>query len=249
MIFVGIASAEGTRIVGGDPTTIDKYPSIVQVDGLGFFSGVWGQICAANILNVLYVLSAAHCFLGALYTPQRRRIRAGSTFRNASGIILEVDREFNHPTYGLLDHDGDITVVRLRTPFVYSNVIQPGAIVMPNYEVPDNQPVVHAGWGATSQGGEASDVLLDVTIYTVNRQLCADRYSTLGDIITENMICAGILDVGGKDACQGDSGGPLYFHNVLVGVVSWGEGCANNTFPGVSAAVSPYTQWIVDTAV
>ena len=41
------------------------------------------------------------------------------------------------------------------------------------------------------------------------------------------MICAGGQD---KDACQGDSGGPLVVNQdglfVLVGVTSWGTGCA-----------------------
>jgi trypsin len=48
---------------------------------------------------------------------------------------------------------------------------------------------------------------------------------------------------------QGDSGGPMYYSNVLIGIVSWGKGCANGTFPGVSTNVASYSDWIVTTAV
>ena len=47
--------------------------------------------------------------------------------------------------------------------------------------------------------------------------------------IQSHMMCAG---ESGKDACQGDSGGPFTVkssstnQNDLVGVVSWGAGCA-----------------------
>lgn len=59
------------------------------------------------------------------------------------------------------------------------------------------------------------------------------------------MICA-MYPQGGRDACQGDSGGPLTHGDILVGVVSWGRGCASEIYPGVSTAISPYTQWILD---
>ncbi|KOB51855.1 Serine protease 2, partial [Operophtera brumata] len=67
VLFAGTACSAfsiSNRIVGGEPTTIDRYPSIVQVDFRGFFSGTWGQSCAGSILNSVYVLSAAHCFAG-----------------------------------------------------------------------------------------------------------------------------------------------------------------------------------------
>lgn len=63
-------------------------------------------------------------------------------------MVVYVDREFNHPSYGLLGEDGDITVVRLRSPLVYSPVIQQATIVAQGSQVPDNVPVVYAGWGA-----------------------------------------------------------------------------------------------------
>ena len=51
------------------------------------------------------------------------------------------------------------------------------------------------------------------------------------------MVCAGV-EAGGKDSCQGDSGGPIVDSSTtLVGLVSWGEGCAEAGAPGVYTRV------------
>lgn len=81
-----------------------------------------------------------------------------------------------------------------------------------------------------------------VPIY--NQEKCAKAYKNIGTI-TDRMICAG-FDKGGKDACQGDSGGPLVTNNVLVGVVSWGYGCAVPNFPGVYSRVASVRHWITE---
>ena len=59
--------------------------------------------------------------------------------------------------------------------------------------------------------------------------------------VTQDMLCAG--GERGKDGCQGDSGGPLVVDGVdqqfkVVGVVSWGIGCARDGLPGLYAEVA-----------
>lgn len=76
----------------------------------------------------------------------------------------------------------------------------------------------------------------------VNQTVCSDAYASFGGI-TDRMICAG-LTAGGKDACQGDSGGPLVADGKLVGVVSWGYGCARPNYPGVYSRVAAVRDWI-----
>lgn len=145
--------------------------------------------------------------------------------------------------------NNDIALLELDAPVSYSpiddlddsstSVSQPG------------QTVTVAGWGATSMGGVGSGVAHEVQVPIVAQETCAINYA--GSTITSGMICAG-LQQGGRDSCQGDSGGPLFgtpsgaTGPVLIGVVSWGQGCALAGYPGVYARVSHFHAWIMDNA-
>ena len=87
-----------------------------------------------------------------------------------------------------------------------------------------------------------------VNVPFVDQNICQNLYGT--NTITDNMVCAGPSH-GGQDACQGDSGGPLamrWYSDqwVVVGVVSWGVGCARPNNPGVYTKVAKYADWIYD---
>ncbi|XP_048489361.1 trypsin, alkaline C-like [Plutella xylostella] len=238
---------EHNKIVGGEETTVEQYPSIVQVDFL--FSTGWKQQCAGTIITSSVVVSAAHCFVedearNVAVDVDTRRIRAGSSMMNSGDTIVNLISFRNHPEYGIIEEDdADISLLYLAQELVFSASVQPAPIPPQGAQLPDGSAVTHAGWGLTTPGGKPSLLLREVTIYTVNHAECAHRYH---DELTENMICAGILDVGGKDACQGDSGGPLYHDGCLVGVVSSGRSCAKPKYPGVSTRVSAFTTWILD---
>ncbi|XP_070299889.1 serine protease hepsin [Salvelinus sp. IW2-2015] len=96
----------------------------------------------------------------------------------------------------------------------------------------------------------SADVLQEANVPIINDAVCnaPDYYDNQ---ITTSMFCAG-FEKGGTDACQGDSGGPFVAEDSLskasryrlLGVVSWGTGCAMAKKPGVYTRVSRFLPWI-----
>ena len=105
------------------------------------------------------------------------------------------------------------------------------------------------GWGHTEDGrdGEPSDFLQEVVLNWVQNEDCENAeenaFRTYENRISDDMMCTWRS---GMDTCSGDSGGPVVIDNpsykknkenagfqfVQVGIVSWGEDCADHIFPG-----------------
>ncbi|RVE51122.1 hypothetical protein evm_004265 [Chilo suppressalis] len=220
------------RIIGGSVTTIDNYPEIVALL-LTEFGIDYGQVCGGSILNIRSILTAAHCTQGD--SILRWRVRTGSTYANSGGTVYNVGAIIAHSFYNVSSNDNDVAILRSISTILYNSLVQPATIAGASYYLADHQPVWAVGWGSTAQGGLSSEQLRHVQIWTINQAVCRSRYAAVGNTVTDNMLCSGWLDVGGRDQCQGDSGGPLYHNRVVVGVCSWGRGCANPNFPGVNA--------------
>lgn len=91
--------------------------------------------------------------------------------------------------------------------------------------------------------GDWARVLQRVDIPVVNLQQCTNIYATLGADVTSAMFCAGSF-TGEFDACFGDTGGPLVSDGMLIGLASWGYGCAEYGYPGVYTSISAVRSWI-----
>ncbi|XP_045484080.1 trypsin CFT-1 [Pieris rapae] len=243
VVAVSAVQPRFQRIVGGSVTDISKYPYAVAMLYSRTGGGVHNLNCGGTIINNRSVLSAAHCYIGN--TLQQWRMRVGSTHSNGGGVVHNPNAIIIHPQYNSRILDNDVAIIRSNTAFNFNANVARGSIASSNYWLPDNAPVWAIGWGWTSSYGPTSIQLREVQLYTVNLQTCINRYREIGNVVNSNMLCVGILDVGGRDQCGGDSGGPLLHNNAVVGVCSWGHvDCGHPRYPGVNALVSRYTSWI-----
>ncbi|XP_046459164.1 trypsin Blo t 3-like isoform X2 [Daphnia pulex] len=105
-----------------------------------------------------------------------------------------------------------------------------------------NVSAIIAGWGTTSFGGSISSTLLKANVTILDNSICSGQYGST--FVPANQLCAAAP---GKDTCQGDSGGPVIVNGVVVGITSYGNGCADPDFAGVYTRVSSYVGWIQTT--
>ncbi|MBI1297670.1 trypsin-like serine protease [bacterium] len=244
----GLASP---TIVGGNPADPGEYPWQVALVRAGR-PAMLGQFCGGSLVDGNWVLTASHCVDGAM--ADDIEIIAGIyNLTVEEGQRIAVSQIIMHPAYTGTSFDFDIALLRLAEPAILTSRVQPVSLAARTSQTlyqPGTVATV-TGWGTRAFGvADFPDELYEVGVPIVTNQACEASYApTYGaGIIGDSMLCAGLPE-GGKDACQGDSGGPLVVPNgqngwLQVGVVSWGEGCAEPGFPGVYASVPYLHNWL-----
>ncbi|XP_048469932.1 transmembrane protease serine 9-like isoform X1 [Rhincodon typus] len=230
----------GTRIVGGVNSFPGEFPWQISLQILYF-----GHVCGGTLISTNWVVTAAHCFitqknvnrwLGYLGTLQR----VGS-----KGTKVTFKRLISHPSFNIFSLDYDIALLELSKPVAFTEVIQPACVPSPSHRFLAGTKCYVTGWGTTAEVGFLSYTLQKAEVNLFSNSLCLDLY---GRQITPRMFCAGRLN-GGVDTCQGDSGGPLVCKEssgkwFLVGITSWGIGCAKANAPGVYSRVTALHSFI-----
>ncbi|PRY60408.1 S1 family serine peptidase [Glycomyces artemisiae] len=212
------------QIIGGQPAADGQFPWTVALADAGDPSF---NFCGGSLIAEDVVLTAAHCTEGS--AAGDIVVRHGDTDITQTDVYdvseIVVADGFNGSTMV-----NDWSLIKLAEPIS-------GAETLPLTEedTKDWGTLTVIGWGTTESGSMSQD-LLYVDVPYISDGDCSGAYGSEFDAAT--MICAGDLENGGVDSCQGDSGGPLISEDgVLVGIVSWGYGCAEAGNPGVYANV------------
>ncbi|KAJ8976747.1 hypothetical protein NQ317_004299, partial [Molorchus minor] len=219
------------RIVGGTNASILEFPYQVSLRKYG------QHICGASVFHSSYVVTAAHCVTGGI--ASQYSIRAGSDYVTTAGKRIKVCTITAHENFNEYTMDNDIAILKLCSPLTFTERILPIALPQYGEVVTEGTAAQVSGWGFVKENGAVSTTLQKVVIPILSQITCRNIYKAYTDL-TDNMLCAGLLE-GGKDACQG---GPLRANGKLIGIVSWGNGCARRQYPGVYTKVSNYRNWI-----
>lgn len=224
------------KIVGGRPSgrNIARY--------LVYLENSSGLACSGTMVAPNIVITAAHCelgkgssaYIGGLSSREGTKIEVAKVIRSSEYRPIE---QFFASLY-----DFSIVVLSQRAPrntgYMSVNV---------NKSIPEEGSICRvAGYGKvaedSSSGGKRK--LLQVDVPIPDKWDC--QIATVNGYNHSNHVCAG-YESGGCDSCSGDSGGPLIQYDrddnpVLVGVVSFGSGCARPKKHAVYSRTWPYIE-------
>jgi len=239
------------RIIGGNIVTEKKYPWI----GSLMYKDRREHFCGSSLIADGWLVTAAHCVKSQSYSNTRAFLNILDKNENNEGEIeIFIDEIIPHEQYNGSTYVNDIALLKLtetsKNKIKDLNVEKVKLISTEQIGVLDKAeaPVTVAGWGKTDEYApeyDYSPILLEADLQIRGQEDCISDYSI--NNIFDSSICA-YDPTWWKDSCTGDSGGPLFAKNdqeeILIGIVSWAEGCAQPGFPGVYARVSSFLNWI-----
>ncbi|XP_018324139.1 trypsin 3A1-like [Agrilus planipennis] len=240
-------SLDSVRIAGGSRASINDYPYAVQITTGSFF-------CGGSILSNAWILTAGQCLTDV--DAINVTVFAGDEREEGDeGVLVKAEELYIHPQYSEPPYlanagpDYDVGLIKLLHNLTFSDTIRSIQLIDANQQIAPGTNGTVVGWGTQSEYVNASysDELQAVCVPVIAQDKCRSTLNLSGQYLTERMLCAG-YDEGGKDSCSGDSGGPLVVNNTLIGIVSWGRGCARKGSPGVYTNVTAIRQFIRDTA-
>jgi secreted trypsin-like serine protease len=242
------------KIVGGSETTIAQYPwqaALVFSPSEESGDAHERQFCGGSLVTSRIVITAAHCVFG-MSASEVDVVLGRTTLSSSEGTeipaqALSYRSNYNHPPeFSDTPPRNDVGYVVLAQSSAQPRIQIAGESEASLWAPGAGERIT--GWGCTSEPNfilgcpsSQTDTLRHASVPIVADSSCGSGsvYGAVFDPST--MVCAGFLS-GGVDTCNGDSGGPLQAPVAggyrLVGITSWGDGCARSNAPGVYTRVA-----------
>ncbi|XP_069360515.1 venom protease-like [Maniola hyperantus] len=255
--------------IGGRNALPGEFPHMGAL-GWKAVAGSWVFKCGASLISSKFMLTAAHCSKSTpldtnIVSLDPEIVRLGDkniidTWSNGlNPIDAKILNIIVHPKYKAPKKYFDIAIIELEEERFFTSNVQPACLWSEFDTSKLGTSATLTGWGVIETARRLTSPTLQAAVVDIidselcnnllkqscNRQWCG---------IQEHQICAGKL-AGGVDACQGDSGGPLQVKinlpesgegsmHFVIGVTSFGIGCARPNLPGVYTRVSSFVDWI-----
>ncbi|UTT84924.1 serine protease [Vibrio pelagius] len=240
-----------SRIINGEQAATDSWPFMTalvfkDIDAYN------GQFCGASYIGKRYVLTASHC-VDAMSGKDFDVVIGTSNLASseAESHRYSVKNIYMHADYNRIRLNNDIAILELTEEPQEKQVSLVDRFTRGNLQ--NGQTLTVMGWGDqdASDRYASNSNLFQVNVPLVDQAICqaaGDNNSNYG-FIGDDAFCAG-FPAGGKDSCQGDSGGPIILETngsyEQLGIVSWGDGCAQANAYGVYTNISHFESWIAD---
>ncbi|XP_050668051.1 serine protease snake-like [Leptidea sinapis] len=257
--------------IGGRNTEPGEFPHMGAL-GWRAIAGTWIFKCGSTLISENYLLTAAHCSQTSsgdttVADTRPEIVRLGDKnivdvfYNGQKPLDVKIKRIVNHPNFKPPKKYFDIAIVELARSVIFTKYIQPACLWSDFDTTRLGAQATLTGWGVIETAGRKTSPELQAAVVDIidsglcdrllrpscNRHWCG---------LESHQICAGKL-AGGVDACQGDSGGPLQVKiplpiisqgsmHYIIGVTSFGIGCARPNLPGVYTRVSNFVDWIED---
>ncbi len=225
--------------------------------------------CSASLLTEKWLVTAAHCAERSKGKPFYAVIGATDLLNTQQAQIILIKQRLVHPKYNSSNFDNDIALLELAQLIDFAACGQhckPIAWINARdeslYTLFGVKAWVH-GWGvirdckqdiaACSEQEKTFEALYPSKLQQAQLKVSyclAQGSSHNPQQITPSMMCAESMNEQNRsDTCEGDSGSGLIIYNnffepVLLGLTSWGNGCAQQGYAGVYTRLAVFDDWL-----